>query len=344
MELRAVLVGCGLMSRRWLEAAAGIEGLTIAGLVDLDVSRARSRADEFGMTGSVVGSDLGAVLSATKPQLVFDIVVPDARFDVVQTAFGHGCHVLSEKPMANSLAHAQALVRAARETGCIHSVVQNRRYVEGVRRMQAFAASGAIGAVTSLHSDFFLAPHFGGFRETMENVLLLDMAIHTFDAARYIVGTSPQAVYCHETNPRGSWYAHGASAYAIFEFAGDVTYTYRGSWCAQGQRTSWESAWRIIGERGTLSWDGHGAFLAQRETGTSGLLRDAEEIPVPELDPNTRIGGHEGVMRDFIEAVRTGSAPETVGSENIKSLAMVVAAIESAKTRERVLVRSQEIS
>jgi predicted dehydrogenase len=49
-------------------------------------------------------------------------------------------------------------------------------------------------------------------------------------------------------------------------------------------------------------------------------------------------------MRDFIEAVRTGSVPETVGSENIKSLAMVVAAIESAKTRERVLVRSQEIS
>jgi predicted dehydrogenase len=344
MELQAVLVGCGLMSRRWLEAAARIEGLTIVGLVDIDVSRARSRADEFGLSNSVVGSDLGQVLSTTKPQLVFDVVVPDARFDIVQTAFSHGCHVLSEKPMANSLAHAQALVRIARETGRIHSVVQNRRYVEGVRRMQAFAASGAIGAVTSVHSDFFLAPHFGGFRESMKNVLLLDMAIHTFDAARYIVGTAPQAVYCHETNPRGSWYAHGASAYAIFEFAGNVTYTYRGSWCAQGQRTSWESAWRIIGEGGTLSWDGHEAFLAQRETETSGLLHDAEQIPVPQLDTSVRVGGHEGVMRDFIEAVRTGSVPETVGSENIKSLAMVVAAIESARTRERVLVRSQEIS
>jgi hypothetical protein len=49
-------------------------------------------------------------------------------------------------------------------------------------------------------------------------------------------------------------------------------------------------------------------------------------------------------MRDFIEAVRTGSVPETVGSENIKSLAMVVAAIDEREDRERVLVRSQEIS
>jgi predicted dehydrogenase len=344
MELRAVLVGCGLMSRRWLEAAARIEGLTIVGLVDIDPSRARSRADEFGLTHSIVGSDLDAVLSSTKPQVVFDIVVPDARYDVVRTAFAHGCHVLSEKPMAASLADAQSLIRSAQEAGRIHAVVQNRRYIEGIRRIRSFLASGEIGTVTSVHSDFFLGPHFGGFREAMENVLLLDMAIHTFDAARYIIGTRPQAVYCHETNPKGSWYAHGASAYAIFEFEENIIYTYRGSWCAQGLRTSWESAWRVIGEHGTLTWDGHDAFKAERELQTSGLLRDAEAIPVPPLAPDARIGGHEGVMRDFVEAARTGAAPETINSENIKSLAMVFGAIESAKTRQRVSVMSGNLA
>jgi predicted dehydrogenase len=178
----------------------------------------------------------------------------------------------------------------------------------------------------------------------MENVLLLDMAIHTFDAARYIIGTQPRAVYCHETNPKGSWYAHGASAYAIFEFEENVTYTYRGSWCAQGLRTSWESAWRVIGEHGTLTWDGHDSFKAERELQTSGLLRDAEAIPIPSLAPDARIGGHEGVMRDFVEAVGTGAAPETINSENIKSLAMVFAAIESAKARQRVPVMSGDLS
>jgi predicted dehydrogenase len=342
MELQAVLVGCGLMSRRWLEAAARIEGLTITGLVDINPSRARSRADEFGLMHSTVGSDLDAVLSTTKPQLVFDIVVPDARYDIVRTAFAHGCHVLSEKPMAASLAEAQSLIRASQESGRIHAVVQNRRYIEGVRRIRSFLGSGDIGSVTSVHSDFFLGPHFGGFRETMENVLLLDMAIHTFDAARYIIGRQPQAVYCHETNPKGSWYAHGASAYAIFEFEEGVTYTYRGSWCAQGLRTSWESAWRVIGERGTLTWDGHDTFKAEREIETGGLLRDAEVIPVPPLAQDARIGGHEGVIREFVDAVRTGATPETVNYENIKSLAMVIAAIESAKTRQRVPVTSGE--
>jgi predicted dehydrogenase len=344
MELRAVLVGCGLMSRRWLEAAARIEGLTIVGLVDIDPSRAQSRADEFGLTHSIVGSNLDAVLSSTKPHLVFDIVVPDARYDVVRTGFAHGCHVLSEKPMAASLADAQSLICSAKEAGRIHAVVQNRRYLEGIRRIRSFLASGEIGAVTSVHSDFFLGPHFGGFREAMENVLLLDMAIHTFDAARYIIGTQPQAVYCHETNPKGSWYAHGASAYAIFEFEENVTYTYRGSWCAQGLRTSWESAWRVIGEDGTLTWDGHDTFRAEREFQTGGLLREAQAIPVPPLASVARIGGHEGVMRDFVEAVRTGAAPETVNSENIKSLAMVFAAIESAKARQRVNVMSGDLA
>jgi predicted dehydrogenase len=210
--------------------------------------------------------------------------------------------------------------------------------------MRSFLASGEIGTITSVHSDFFLGPHFGGFREAMENVLLLDMAIHTFDAARYIIHAQPQAVYCHETNPKSSWYAHGASAYAIFEFEGDVTYTYRGSWCAQGLRTSWESSWRVIGERGTLTWDGHDTFQAERETQTGGLLRDGQVIPVPPLTKDARIGGHEGVMKDFVEAIRTGAAPETVNYENIKSLAMVIAAIESAKTRQRVPVASGKIS
>ena len=44
-------------------------------------------------------------------------------------------------------------------------------------------------------SDFFLGVHFGGFRDKMQHVLLLDMAIHTFDAARFIIGQDAKDVY-----------------------------------------------------------------------------------------------------------------------------------------------------
>ena len=77
--------------------------------------------------------------------------------------------------------------------------------------------SGAVGPLTTVNCDFYIGAHFGGFRDRMEHVLLLDMAIHTFDQARFIMGADPVSVYCNEWNPAGSWYDHDASAIAIFE-------------------------------------------------------------------------------------------------------------------------------
>lgn len=345
MTYTAVLCGCGAMAKGWLRAIAEHQDLkdkiAIAGLVDLDEGVARSLADEFGLTDIVIGSDLGAVLSETAADLLFDVVVPPARKDVVKTGFAHGCHVLSEKPMATSIRDAESLVRKARKKGLTHAIVQNRRYIPGVRRMRAFVESGAIGAITGVHCDFFIGAHFGGFREKMDNVLLLDMAIHTFDAARFVSGKTPRAVYCHETNPKGSWYAHGASAFAIFEMSDDVTFTYRGSWCAEGANTSWESKWRITGEKGTLLWDGADQFSAHRLASDEGFLREQEEISVPDAPDLTETEGHASMLSAFIRAIETGTPPETVGEDNIKSLSMVFAAIESARRGKRVVISKE---
>ena len=197
----------------------------------------KSRAKEFGLNGGVtIGTNLEAVLEKTKPDVVFDVVVPAARHDVAFAAFENGCHLLTEKPLADSREHAQAILDAARRANRVHAVVQNRRYVANVRRIRRFLESGAIGAPTSIHCDFFVAPHFGGFREEMRHVLLLDMAIHTFDAARYMVKGEPQEVYCQEWEPQNSWYRQGSSATAIFGMSGGIVFTYRGSWCADGFR------------------------------------------------------------------------------------------------------------
>jgi predicted dehydrogenase len=335
--VQAVLVGCGAMSKVWLEAASQTEGVAIAGLVDLDVARAEGRAKEFGLDGIAIGSDLDAILERTKPDVVFDVVVPAARHEVAFSAFNHGCHLLTEKPLADSRDHARAIIGAAHRTDRRHAVMQNRRYLANVRRIRRFLDSGAIGAPTSIHGDFFIAPHFGGFREEMDHILLLDMAIHTFDAARYIVNGEPLSVYCHEWEPKNSWYSQGSSATAIFDMGRGIVFTYRGSWCADGFRTSWEAGWRIVGETGSLLWDGFDDLRAEAATKVrQGLFDNVEPIIVPPLDPNDRVGGHLGVMRDFIAAVQNGSEPETVGTDNIKSLAMVLGAIESAETGRRV--------
>jgi predicted dehydrogenase len=330
------------MSRGWLKAVAEASDLVgrikIVGLVDLDPAVAQARADEFGLNDVVIGSDLDAVLAETKPDLLFDVVIPGARHDVVATGLRHGANVLSEKPMATSLEAGRDLVQLAAKAGRVHAVVQNRRFIAGVRRIQRAIAEGLIGELTGLHCDFFIGAHFGGFREDMDNVLLLDMAIHTLDAARFMAGKTPLAVYCHESNPRGSWYRTGSAANAIFEFSDDVVFTYRGSWVAEGANTSWESAWRFVGTNGTILWDGADSFEAKVSVGTDGFLRDVAPVDIPEPAEIGQTHGHASVIAEFLNAIEGGRAPETASVDNIKSLAMVFAAIESAKTHQRVII------
>jgi predicted dehydrogenase len=330
------------MAKGWMRAfrdAPELSGrVEVVGLVDINSAAAEALKAEFDLTRARTGSDLDQMLEATKPDLLFDVVVPSARRDVVLAGLRHGCHVLTEKPMAASLEEARELVAAAKAAGRVHAVVQNRRFVEGVRRIRETITSGAIGQLTGLHADFFIGAHFGGFREQMRDVLLLDMAIHTLDAARFMAGAEPLAVYCLETNPPQSWYAHGAAANAIFEFSGNIVFTYRGSWVAEGAATSWESQWRVIGTIGTLLWDGGDRLEAHAIAGDSGFLRPLREVAVPPAPSAAQTHGHQSVIADFLEAIDSGRTPETAGADNIKSLAMVFAAIESARTHTRVAI------
>jgi predicted dehydrogenase len=329
--LRVVAAGCGRMSTNFLKAAAEVAGIEIVGLVDPVLDRAEERRAELGLERAAVGPDLLAMIEQMRPDAVFDIVVPQVRHELALTALTQGCHLLTEKPMADTLQNARNIIRVSQAAHRVHAVVQNRRYHPGVRRIARFLREGHLGKITGLYCDFFLGPHFGGFREEMRHVLLLDMAIHTFDVGRLFAGGSAETVWCREWNPANSWYAHGASAIAVFQMAGGAVFNYRGSWCAEGLRTSWESAWRITGERGTLLWDGEDDIRVEIVRGP-GFFSDCEAVAVPPLDPADRIGGHRGVIEDFVAAIRTGRAPETTGSENIKSLAMVFGAIESAET------------
>jgi predicted dehydrogenase len=93
---------------------------------------------------------------------------------------------------------AKKTLDAAQMPGKIYAIVQNYRYVSGPRRLKAFLDSKIIGDVTTVNADMYLGAHFGGFRDEMEHVLLLDMAIHTFDMARFC--RAPIRFRCFVTN------------------------------------------------------------------------------------------------------------------------------------------------
>ena len=338
-KLRVVLAGCGGISGAWLDPVRKMPDVEIVGLVDIREEAAAQRREKYELAGAAVGTDLRKMLRKLKPDLVFDCTVPEAHMGVTLAALKAGCHVLGEKPLADTLPHARRMIAAARKAGRTYAVMQNRRADPKIAVVRDFLASGRLGKITTINCDFSLGPHFGGFREQRKHVLLLDMAIHTFDAARFMSRADAVSVYCKDWNPSGSWYSHGASAMAIFDMTDGLVFNYRGSWCAQGLPTTWESSWRIIGERGTLVWNGAAEVAAQVATDQIQFFAATEDVPVP-IVADAKPLGHGGIIADYIRCLRTGGTPDTVCWDNVKSLAMVLAAIESSEKGKVVPVRA----
>ena len=340
---RVVLVGCGGMSRVWISAVQShfADRVEFVGLVDVALEAALARAAEHKLEGVWTGTSLETALAELKPDVLFNCTIPEAHRSTCKMGLLAGCHVLVEKPLAQNVEEASDLLATSAATGRKLVVIQNRRYLPAGEAVRRALAEGVIGRVHSVFADFFLAPRFGGFRDAMEHPLLLDMAIHTFDQGRYLTGLDPVRATCQEFNPPGSWYAHAASALATFEMNGGGIFSYRGSWCAQGLPTSWQASWRIIGERGTLTWDGESSILVERVNGphTGGeFFQPVERLTFEPLQLPESARSHAGNIGEFLDALDSGRDAQTTASDNIQSLAMVEAAIASAQSGSPVSI------
>jgi predicted dehydrogenase len=320
--LRVVLAGAGNMGRAWrttIEAAPDVE---LAGIADLDRGRAEAAAEELGRDVAV-GTDAVELAASTGARAVVDVTVPAAHHPVTTAALFAGLDVLGEKPVAETVAQALSLAAASQVTGRLFMVSQSRRWNPQLFALRAMAED--LGALGTLTTEFFRAPRFGGFREEMAHPLLVDMAIHAFDSARFVLGAEPVSAYCETHNPPWSWYAGDAAATAVFAMEGGARYTYTGSWCSPGEQTSWNGEWRLSAEKGSARWDGdHEPVL------------DTDVEPTPR--PPALFSGIEGSLLVFTDALRTGVPPMGEVHENVLSLAMVEAAVQSAQTGQRVLV------
>ncbi len=321
--LRVVVVGAGGMGRAWLRTIKASDCAELAGVVDLDVPATAAALAELGLPDLPTGTDAVALAAETNAQAVINVTVPIAHHPVTTAALFAGLPVLGEKPVADDLARALSLAAAAEISGQLFMVSQSRRWNPQLAAMRD--ATGDLGRIGTVTTQFFRAPHFGGFREDMAHVLLLDMAIHPFDSVRYLLGDEPVAVNCQEYNPAWSWYAGAAAATAVFEMASGARYSYDGSWCAPGAETSWNGVWRVSGEHGSALWDGD----------SEPVVDTTAERSVHSRSPHDGIAGS---LQVFTEALASGTTPSGEVHENVMSLAMVEAAVESAETRQRVLL------
>jgi predicted dehydrogenase len=327
--LRVVQVGAGGMGRAWLATIAANPDVRLVGLVDLSTETASAAAAEHGFASVAIGRSVADLLAdGLEVDAVVNVTVPRAHHPVNTAVLAAGVPVLCEKPLAESVAQCLSMVAAAEFSGQLLMVSQSRRYWRAVTALRAQLAE--LGPVGVASCQFFKAPHFGGFREEMAYPLLVDMAIHQFDLARLLIGTEPTSVFCRSYNPAWSWYAGDAAASVVFEFGNGVTFTFDGSWCAPGRETSWNGSWRFGTARGTATWDGDDAPVAETDDG----VRLAAELP----DEPEQIAGS---LAEFVRTLRARAAGDSVAPNgevhtNVLSVAMVEAAVRSAETGQRV--------
>lgn len=315
------------MGNAWARTISQNPQTKVVGWVDVVPDRVRSSIESLQLTGVAAGDDLAKMIREVEADFVLDATVPEAHGEVTVTALENGLHVLGEKPMASSMDEARRMVKAAEDSGKLYMVSQSRRYDPRIAAYKKLVSQ--LGQLGILNADFYIGAHFGGFRDEMPSPLVLDMAIHTFDAARFISSADPVAVYCEEFNPSWSWYKGDACADAIFEMNGGLRFCYRGSWCAEGRHTSWESEWRAVGPNGTATWDGFESLNAELLKGPGGFHSEME--PITEQPEPDAPRGIAGALIDFIQALDSGEAPMGECHDNIKSLAMVFGAMESSR-------------
>lgn len=320
---QVVLVGAGAMGRAWMDVVDRRSDAQVAAIVDVSVPTALEAARERGWDIPCVSTVDEALSTLERPDMLLNVTVPDAHRAVSETALRAGVPVLSEKPVTPTVADALALAALSEQHGTLLATSQSRRHLPGLRAFRdAVAGYGGAGQIDAA---FFQNPRFGGFRDEMDSPLLVDMAIHTFDQARYVLGSEPESVYCEEFSPPWSWYRGDAAAQAVFRFEGGARFAYSGSWCADGLTTSWNGSWRASAARGSVAWDGETAVRGQGGEGPARMLPIADE---PE--------GLDAALAEFLDALAGGPAPSGEIRTNIWSLAMVEAAVTSARSGARV--------
>lgn len=325
--MKAVVIGTAGMGKGWLKAVAEHPDWELAAAVDIDREAAAKAGAEHGVPAF---GDLSAA-AATGAEVAIIVVPPGAHRPVALDAFRLGMDVITEKPLAESLASAQEMIAAAKASGRRLVVSQNYRWQPPVQAMRQALASGAIGRIGYVEWYFRKAVRFGGWRDQYDEILLEDMSIHHFDLIRYLTGQEAESVTAASFRPEWSWFRGRPSASVQIALSGGVPVSYFGSWVAWGRQTSWNGEARIVGTEGAIELGDDVPLLYRADR------QEPEPLPLPPM----RFTGLAYTLDEFVRSAAEGRPHATDASDNIRSLALTAAAVEAARTGQKVSVRSE---
>ena len=324
---RIIQVGVGGMGFGWTDRVAESDRWEAAAYVDVNKKNLIIAAERHGLPKNRCFTDLDAALNHVEADALLDVTPQQFRRGVCETALKRGLHVMSEKPLADSLRNAKAIVDCAGKCKRTYMVAQNYRYQPVVQTVKRFIEQGRLGDVGYAGVNFHKGPHFGGYREAMAYPLVLDMSIHHFDLMRCLFNADVRFVEASSIGAPWNWYKGDATAMVQLELDNGAVVNYFSSWVATGWETGWNANWRFEGSKGVLLWENDQLAFSNAP---------AKKKPVSLIKwPKT----HQAYLLDsFARALDTGVEPETSGRRNLNSLAATYAVVRAAKGHRKIRV------
>lgn len=334
--LRGALVGCGFFAQNHLHGWAEVEGVDLVAVCDLDEARARAAAEAF---GAEAFTDAGAMLAAAAPDFVDVATTAPTHRTLVETALGAGAAAICQKPFAETMADAEAMVAAAEAAGRPLLVHENFRWQRPFREAHRLMTEGRIGrphsarlAFRHFHDVYAAQPYLA---ET-PRLAIMDVGLHLFDLARRFMG-EVEAVSCltQHRNPR----VRGEDAFAaLLAHEGGRTSVVECSFATHLDPEPFPETEAVIeGSDGSLTLSTNFRLTLHRPGSHESM--DVEP-PVPPWGARPWHGVQESVVAfqtHARDAILGRVEPQPSGADNLRTLAVAMAAYESAETGRTVV-------
>jgi UDP-N-acetylglucosamine 3-dehydrogenase len=340
-KLKVVVVGCGSIAQyRHLPEYAANKNVEIVAVCDVNEERLQNVAEYYNTKAYTSYEEMFA-------NETFDIVsvcLPNFLHAPVSIAASNaGAHVLCEKPMATSKKEAEAMIEAAKQNGKKLMIAHNQRFVPSHQKAREIIESGKLGKIYSFRTAFGHGGPEGWSQDGRDSWFFRkdeafigamgDLGVHKTDLIRYILGEEIVEVGAFVTTTAKEGTDVDDNAVCVLKSESGIIGTLAASW---SYRPKEDNATVIFGEKGILRLeeDPNFSLVAQYTNG------EVVKYELGRIQSNDE-GGQTGsqVIDHFVAAILNNEEPLITGEEGMKSLLVILAALESNEEKTIAAVK-----
>ena len=338
--LQYIHIGVGGWGQHWCRAVLprlGELGLAVpVAAVDINSEVFGRAKSQLGLSDDQLYTSAARALAENEPDFITIVVPPAFHEEMVDLAVEHGCHILSEKPIADTMAASCRIYRKVEEAGLKMAVTMSHRFDQDKQTLEREIKSGRHGPLSSLIGrntwNCRRFASWGKFRHEIDDPLLVEGTVHHFDIVRALSGANAQTVYAVTWNPPWGEYAGDSNGLITMTMANGVRVFYEGNKTSATTLNGWgQDYFRAECELATLELDN------RRLRVVSDL--DGERVTTEKRLAQQPAWTNAWLAGMFAKWLDGGDPPPNTLEDNIQCCTLLFAAIESAHTGQVVDVQ-----